>query len=158
MPIILKLRHRKDRRNNMRRLKYICFLIIITILIVRQVNFVHGEEEAKNDLGKSIDELKKVLEHEPSNIEGHYYLGLAYYDKGMVSEAVDEFNKILELDQNYINAYFYLGTIYTNQGNIDKAIDIFKKLQVDETNAMAEYNLGLLYNKKRVNRRCNYGF
>jgi len=42
---------------------------------------VHGEEETKNDLSKSIDELKKVLEHEPSNIGGHYYLGLAYYDK-----------------------------------------------------------------------------
>ena len=83
---------------------------------------MHGEEDVKNDLVKSIDELKKVLEKEPSNVEGHYYLGLTYYDKGMVSEAVGEFSKTMELDKNYINAYFYLGAIHTNQGDIDKAI------------------------------------
>ena len=133
----------------MRKLKYIFFIMAITILIFKQVNLVHGEEDVKNDLVKSIDELKKVLEKEPSNVEGHYYLGLAYYDKGMVSEAIGEFSKTLELDKNYINAYFYLGAIHTDQGDIDKAIEIFKMvLQVNATNAMAEYNLGFLYDKK----------
>ncbi len=99
----------------MRNLAHILFFTIITILIAQQVNLVHGEDGVKNDLIRSIDALKKVLKIEPSNVEGHYYLGLAYYDKGLVSEAVDEFKKILKLDKNYINAYFHLGANYTNQ-------------------------------------------
>ena len=133
----------------MRKLAHGLFFTIITLLIVNHVSFVTATEEAQNDLVKSIDELKKVLEHEPSNVDVHYYLGLAYYDYGMVSEAIDELNKTLALDQDYVNAYFNLGTIHTSQGDIDSAIEIFKKLlQADATNARAEYNLGFLYNEK----------
>ena len=103
----------------MYRIKHLFFIIIIAISVIRQVDLVSATEEAQNDLSKSIDALKTVLEHEPSNVDVRYYLGLAYYDNGMVSEAIDEFNKIIELDQGYVNAYFYLGTIYTNQENID---------------------------------------
>ena len=72
----------------MRKLAHVLFFTIITILTVHHVNFVSATEEAKNDLVKSIDELKKALEKEPSNIDVHYYLGLAYNDRGMISEAI----------------------------------------------------------------------
>ena len=62
----------------MRKLAHVLFFTIITILIVNHVNFVNATEDTQNDLGKSIDELKKVLEHDPSNVDVHYYLGLAY--------------------------------------------------------------------------------
>ena len=104
----------------MRKLVKELFFTIFIILVIGQVDFVSATEEAQNDLGKSIDALKTALEHEPSNVDVRYYLGLAYYDNGMVSEAVDEFNKIIELEQGYVNAYFYLGNIYNNQEYIQK--------------------------------------
>ena len=45
----------------MRKLAHVLFFTIITILTVHHVNFVSATEEAKNDLGKSIDELKKGI-------------------------------------------------------------------------------------------------
>ena len=60
----------------MRNLAHVLFFTIITILIAQQVNLVHGEDKVKNDLVKSIDALKKALKIEPSNVEGHYYLGI----------------------------------------------------------------------------------
>ncbi len=100
----------------------------------------------------ALKELLQAEKHTPNEAQIHYLLGIAYYGKSMSDKAVEEFKKAIDLKPEYSEAHNYLGTIYLNDGQWDTAIDSFNRALdniVYDTPALALYNMGWAYHKKR---------
>jgi type IV pilus assembly protein PilF len=100
----------------------------------------------------ALKELLQAEKHTPNEAQIHYYLGIAYYGKGMNDNATQEFRKAIDLKKDYSEAHNYLGTIYLNAGQWDMAIESFNRAlenNVYDTPALALYNMGWAYYKKR---------
>ncbi|MFH1519813.1 MAG: tetratricopeptide repeat protein [Candidatus Omnitrophota bacterium] len=78
---------------------------------------------------KAIFWLEKALEINPQSEHAHNSLGLAYREKGLISEAISKIKKAIEINSTIADFYYNLGSIYDREGMKDEAI--------------AEYNKGL---------------
>ena len=84
----------------------------------------------KKKFRKTVQLLNKVLEKQPANINGHFYLGLSYLYQKKAAEAITHFNKVIALNGKvfFEKCYWYLGNAYLLQGNPDKAVEMFEKV------------------------------
>ncbi len=57
----------------------------------------------------SIDDLRKLLDVEPTDVFLNYSLAMALRQDGQLEEAVAHFRKINEMDPSYVPAYFMQG-------------------------------------------------
>jgi len=74
----------------------------------------YGQE--RQELGKSIQYLRKAYEILPQEFEVARLLGVAHGMRGNTSKAVEYFTKATELSPENANAWFDLGTAYINAG------------------------------------------
>jgi Fe-S cluster biosynthesis and repair protein YggX len=56
-----------------------------------------------------IEQFRQMAEADPDNELGHFSLGRAYYDAGMMREAVGSLKRALEINPNLGRAYHLLG-------------------------------------------------
>ncbi len=112
----------------MRKSVHVLFFTIITILMVNHVNFASAADATKTDLSISIEELKKALEYEPSNVDMHYSLGLAYHDKGIVSEAISALNKAFEINSEDFKILNSLAITLHEKGKIEDTIFTYENI------------------------------
>jgi tetratricopeptide (TPR) repeat protein len=81
----------------------------------------------KGDIDGSIDEFKRALKLDPSNINVHNSLGVCYGLIGDYQEAKSEFNTALTLNSNEVMPWYNLGFTQMLAGNRNKALDLFLK-------------------------------
>jgi tetratricopeptide (TPR) repeat protein len=81
----------------------------------------------KGDIDGSIDEFKRALKLDPSNINVHNSLGVCYGIIGDYAEAISEFNAAIRLNSKEIMPWYNLGFTHMLGGNRTKALDLFLK-------------------------------
>jgi Flp pilus assembly protein TadD len=70
--------------------------------------------------------LTKMLEWDPNDSEGWYYLGRAKYNENRFEEAVRAFQQSLKLDPKNIKTLDNLGLSYVGLGRVDDAISAYR--------------------------------
>lgn len=97
----------------------------------------------------AITELEPVIQQDPRNADGHYYLGEAYYMKERFRDAEKEFRTLLQIEQRSARGHVSLGNVLGKFGRLDLAIEEYKAaLAIDPTYADAHYILGSYYSQR----------
>ena len=99
---------------------------------------------------KALADAKRAIELDPNNVDGHYYLALAYIWIGQPSNATTEITKVIDLDPSNWHAYILRASLYSSARQIDRAIEECNNViklrpdYVDGHNKLAD-----LYKEKR---------
>jgi len=95
---------------------------------------------------ETIEELKKIIEKDPKNLQALIALGNIYYDGQKFEEAIAYYKKALEIDPKISAVWTDMGTMYQQLGNLDSSIICYQKaIDFDSKNKSAWFNLGLVY-------------
>lgn len=84
-------------------------------------NIVNGKLEY------GINDCKKALNVDASNIEAREKLARLYKVTDKNLKAIDEFSKIIEIDENHLMSYVELIDLYSKEKALDSAISVAKK-------------------------------
>ncbi|MEE9614503.1 MAG: tetratricopeptide repeat protein [Thermodesulfobacteriota bacterium] len=92
---------------------------------------------------------KDVTKKSPNKPRGHYNLGLAYDEVGLIGRAMEEYKTAVRLKPGYVQAHNNLGIAYGKRGMVDGAIEHFRlALELRPGDLEARYNLGFAYTKQ----------
>ncbi len=92
---------------------------------------------------KGLDEVGKVLEQDPDNVEALYTRGLLASQAKEDDLALRSFKQAIERKPDYAQAYNNMGMIYGRRKEYDRAAPLFKKaLEINPDLAQAHMNLG----------------
>lgn len=80
-----------------------------------------------DDYASAIHWLEKAVELDPKNHEAWYFLGRAYYTRGLLPEAKSAFQKVLQLNPNDAKAENSLGLIFESEARPAEAIEAYKQ-------------------------------
>ena len=100
-----------------------------------------------NDYDGAIECYKKVIELDPDFTNVYFYLGNAYFDKGMQEDAIREYKKAITVNPGNGMAHLYLGAVYLEKGLESLAADHFYRAgllflkQGDREKALMAYEL-----------------
>ncbi len=102
------------------------------------------------ELSLAIQDLQKVLEFDPGNVQARYLLALIYSTQKDYDRAAQEYENILtsfvEAEPENVEIYGYLAHLYYSQKQYDKAIQQFEAvLSLDPQNTEVIFLLGALY-------------
>lgn len=87
----------------------------------------------------------EILEREPANIDALYLDGLIAYQRGQYGRAVQRLESAQRHNPSIAAIHTALGNVYREDGNAIKAEACYRKaLELDRTNADAQYNIGIL--------------
>jgi tetratricopeptide (TPR) repeat protein len=114
------------------------FLIVLTVIFACVTH-------ARNSVWESdVGLWEDVVRKSPLKARGHYNLGKAYHEKGLVDESMEQYRTAILLRPNHVDAYNNLGLIYFKRGLTNKAIGLFRiALEMDPAHADLHYNLGI---------------
>lgn len=70
----------------------------------------------------AIDELLRVIEHDPQNEYAYQFLGHAYFEKHAFSEALKSYVEALRIAPEYVGAMVGAGQALRMMGEYDRAI------------------------------------
>lgn len=86
---------------------------------------------------------QQALTLDPSDIEVHNNLGVAYSNQGKVDEGIREYKEALRLYPNDARVHNNLGRAYFDQGRLDEAVSEYTEaLRLNSNLAAAHTNLG----------------
>jgi tetratricopeptide (TPR) repeat protein len=89
---------------------------------------ISGDKLYENgDLQGAIDEFKRALEMDPSNVNVHNSLGVCYGLQSEYESALEEFKKVASIDPGEYMAMFNLGLVHSLRGQPEKALKFFLK-------------------------------
>jgi tetratricopeptide (TPR) repeat protein len=118
----------------------------------------------KNKLGKAAllqiaSDYRSAIKKRPTDWTLHWKYGSFMRDAIKDNRTVvEEFNIVLEIVPQFYMADVLLGETWEQMGNSDKALSYFiKTIRIKPTYAPAYYDMGLIYQKKKMNkeaRRC----
>ncbi len=80
--------------------------------------------------GEAIEHLSKVAKQtkdKMAKLYANYYLGLVYYERGMIEDAVRFFSEALKLGPNLQEAHYYLGLAELKRYEFHRAVEYFEK-------------------------------
>jgi tetratricopeptide (TPR) repeat protein len=99
-------------------------------------------EEIGNHM-RAGEDMRRLLEVDPSRPKAHYYAGLAYLKAGRPAEAATEFQAELALNPNDTEAKYNLGFVSLQQAQREKAAALFREVvAANPEDAQAQYQLG----------------
>lgn len=102
----------------------------------------------RKNYADAINTLLTSLKLAPT-LEGYYFLGLCYYNRGELESALSQFRKILDTLPTARQARLMAATVLLTQKRIDDAIsEINKALELDDRDAVAHNLLGNAYMEK----------
>jgi tetratricopeptide (TPR) repeat protein len=104
----------------------------------------------RNNVWKDeISLWQDVVSKSPNKAGGHYSLGFAYVNLGLIDNAIEHYRIALILNPNYRDVYMGLGFSYMSKGLLDKAIELFNTaIKLNPELPDAYVNLGIAYDKK----------
>ncbi|HEX2971589.1 MAG TPA: Fe(2+)-trafficking protein [Tepidisphaeraceae bacterium] len=70
-----------------------------------------------------IENFRKMANDDPDNELGHFSLGRAYLDAGMLDGAIAAFERVIQLNPTMSRAYQLVGTALLKKGQRDLAIE-----------------------------------
>jgi Tfp pilus assembly protein PilF len=79
-----------------------------------------------DDYASAIKWLEKAVELEPKNKDAWYYLGRAYYTRGLLPESRKAFQAALQLDPRDARAENNLGLILESEAKPSEALDAYR--------------------------------
>ncbi|GEM_PF-5434755 len=82
----------------------------------------------KERLNKAIEQLEKIIEINPKDMEKRCELADLYVLNWMKDKAILEYKKVLEMDPNFVNARYSLGIIYEGLKKWSDAIFEYEKV------------------------------
>jgi tetratricopeptide (TPR) repeat protein len=107
----------------------------------------HG---ALGNVDKTLADLSKAIELEPTNITLLIDRGRAYNALKRYDEAIMDLNQAIAADASSVAAHFARGNAHAARSNLDPAIaDFSKVIQLDPSNHEAYYNRAVMYNNKQ---------
>jgi tetratricopeptide (TPR) repeat protein len=116
--------------------------------------------EAEWDWENYRNELEKALELNPN--EASYWQGYAFFLRnvdGRFDEALTAIRRAQELDPLSVSVNTDVGVMLIHAGRFDEAIETFKKtLETDPRFHDAYWNLGLAYERKKMERQAVEAF
>jgi tetratricopeptide (TPR) repeat protein len=80
-----------------------------------------------NDYANAIKWLEKAVELDPENKDAFYYLGRAYYTRGLLPESRRAFLTVLDLDSHDARAENNLGLILESEAKPNEALEAYRK-------------------------------
>jgi Flp pilus assembly protein TadD len=105
-------------------------------------------EFLKNNFGKSVELLGKLLEDEPKHKLALTTRGTAHLKLNHPDSAVNDFNHALQIDPSYARAYHMRGIARETRGDSDGAIEDFTKaIELKPEYGAAYYSRAALYSK-----------
>ncbi len=100
----------------------------------------------REDYYKRVDNLKEIVEKDPSDLESALELARLLRDGHRAEESIKYFNLYLKANPKAVNAMLDLSVSHFMMGNSEEAMKLTKKiLSIEPDNATAMYNLGALY-------------
>lgn len=94
---------------------------------------------------EAIREFQLALQEDNHFYQAHFKLGICYYHLGQYEREIFEYRKCLAVNPGYVPAQLNLGHAYLAQDMLEQAREAYRKvLDLDGTNAVALYNLGLV--------------
>jgi len=138
-------------------------LMVFLSCAMKPIHNITAEQEARNhvDMGiaflkskaytQALEEFLAAEKLSPEDPEIAYYVGIAYYGKGLRAEAEASFRKALRLRPDYSEAWNFLGTLLLESRNYDGAIEAFNKALTNvlfKNPGTSLYNLGIAYFQK----------
>ena len=106
--------------------------------------------EDLGEVGKAIEEYKKVLKTDPDNSIVHLNLASSYIKNNDIQKAIDELNIVVKLDPQDIEPHAILAILYSSQNKLDLATQEYEtalknasKLQPDNIDIYK--SLGSIY-------------
>ena len=102
----------------------------------------------RKNFAEAINSLLTSLKYAPS-LEGYYFLGLCYYNRGELESALSQFRKILDNVPTSRQARIMTATVLLTQKRVDDAIsEINRVLEQNSQDALAHNLLGNAYMAK----------
>ena len=104
----------------------------------------------ENEFAKSIEKLQPIVKFDPTNVNAHLYLAVAYGQMRQFEEAVIEFLALTRLEPNNSNHFYNLGKAYEGNGNDLQAAAAYQKaLDIQPNYQKAKDSLLLIEAKKQ---------
>lgn len=107
------------------------------------------ERLREGDHQGAIDELRAVLDRDPSNPYAYYFLGAAYFELGAFEEARQAYERALQYAPKYLGALIGLGHCLRMLDRLDEAIRVGERALAmgnePRGDSDAHYLLGLTY-------------
>ncbi len=98
------------------------------------------------EASKAESYLIQALEHNPSNTDAYYYLGMLYMEKGWYSLAEEQFLEVLKVRPDDVRTRQNLGVLYTRMDRLELGKkELLHANRVDPENASVMKNLAFLY-------------
>lgn len=92
------------------------------------------EREAGRPAG-AVPHLKKILEHDPTNLDARLELGRALYESGDTDGALKETQRLLADHPGQIDGLYNLGALYANLGRADLARQYWSQAATSDPNS-----------------------
>jgi membrane associated rhomboid family serine protease len=90
----------------------------------------------------AIEQFRRVVESKPYSVEGHAYLGVALYQKGLFPEAIQATRQAIEVGGETAVAYNNLALAYLANAQLEEAADAWRRaLRLDPHNKVARDGL-----------------
>ncbi len=100
----------------------------------------------KKDYDLAVRQLLQALDRTPKSAKAHFYLGEAYYLKGVLDTAEMSFSNALKHDDEYAAAYKRLGDIFSQWKRYpDAVIQYSRTLKYEPKNFECIYALGVCF-------------
>jgi tetratricopeptide (TPR) repeat protein len=104
----------------------------------------------QGNVGKAMEEFKKVIELFPNEVLGYANLGLAHFRLNQLQEAEGSVRQALDLDPSHADLYVLLGEILQWQGQDEEAIRAYERaLSFSPTHIRAHYKLAKLSERQK---------
>ena len=95
---------------------------------------------------EAVSLLGKLLEHDPENLYGFYYLGRVYSEMNMFKEAIASYDKALKVFPGFVSAIKAKALIYEYQGSKKEATIAYQQiLRIEPENLHARYRLAQIH-------------
>ncbi len=122
--------------------KYSPYIIFILLFIVYSGGTIARNMTWKDDMVLWQD----VVIKSPNIPDGHYNLGILYYNKEQLDLAIAELKMAIKIYPDYTDAHYNLGATYQSKGLLSEAITEYEKvLTLEPDSADAYYNLGIIF-------------
>lgn len=97
-------------------------------------------------LYEAAEELKKIYQIDPQDVENLSSLGIVYAELKSYTEAAKVFEQLIIVKPDEVKAYGNLGFVWAQMGQHDKAVENYlKALSLKPDFAPVHYNLALSY-------------
>ena len=84
----------------------------------------------ENEHEQAIKKLSQVIQLQPDDVNGHFYLGVCYLLTKKANQAILHFQKVIKLNATFLfeKCYWYLGNAYLLEEDGKQALEMFKKV------------------------------